>query len=125
MSTDLMELASRVEAGEGPDRDLDAEITVALYGWKLCPVPADANDENGCEVLTPDGKPYEGGFTYPVLGKVHKAYHCPAWTRDCRDEAFPRGAIRQQTAATIRARAYLGTGPAVEAAILRKKEGAR
>lgn len=28
--TDLMELASRVEAGEGPDRDLDAEIKEAV-----------------------------------------------------------------------------------------------
>lgn len=30
--TDLMELASRVEAGEGPDRELDVRISLALSG---------------------------------------------------------------------------------------------
>lgn len=33
--TDLMELASRVEAGEGPDRELDAAIGVAVAGYFL------------------------------------------------------------------------------------------
>lgn len=38
MSTDLMELASRVEAGEGPDRELDAEILAAIAGTANGPV---------------------------------------------------------------------------------------
>lgn len=40
--TDLMELASRVEAREGPDRDLDADIqdAVRLGGYKA--------DRDGC-----------------------------------------------------------------------------
>lgn len=40
--TDLMELASRVEAGEGPDRGLDADIqdAVRLGGYKA--------DRDGC-----------------------------------------------------------------------------
>lgn len=40
--TDLMELASRVEAGEGPDRELDADIqdAVRLGGYKA--------DRDGC-----------------------------------------------------------------------------
>lgn len=40
--TDLMELASRVDAGEGPDRELDADIqdAVRLGGYKA--------DRDGC-----------------------------------------------------------------------------
>lgn len=104
-AAEIAKLAERVEAATGADRDLDADITVALYGWKPCAVPADARGENACEVLTPDGKPMGGGFTYPPLGKLHRGYHCPAWTRDCRDEAFPRDAVRRQTVELLRARA--------------------
>lgn len=103
----LLELAERALAG-GPDRELDAEITIALYGWKPCRIPADYDGENACDVLTPDGEPFKvdgRNWSYPPKGKVHRAYHCPAWTRDCRDDAFPRAAVRQQTADLLRARA--------------------
>lgn len=104
----LVELAERVEVLKGPDRDLDGEIAERAYGWKPAPCPADANGENAGEVLTPDGQPFKVNgdhFSYPPLGKVHRAFHTPEYTRDCRDPAFPRDAIRQQTAAALRARA--------------------
>jgi len=102
---DLLELAERVEGLTGPDRDLDAEICEKAYGWKLSPVPADAKGENAGEVLTPDGQPFTVNgerWVYPPIGKIHRAYHCHPWTRDCMDPAFPRGAVRQQTAALLR-----------------------
>lgn len=34
--TDLMELASRVEAGEGRDKDLEAAIHQAVFGTSFC-----------------------------------------------------------------------------------------
>jgi len=105
----LRELAERCEKAEGPDRELDAEIAETAYGWKPVHVPADAKGENAGEVLTPDGLPFRtpdgGHWVYPPLGKVHRAYHCEEYTRDCRDPAFPRDAIRRQTAAALRARA--------------------
>lgn len=105
----LEALAVRCEAATGPDRELDAAIAEVAYGWKPAPCPADAKGENAGEVLTPDGEmfrqPNGDRWVYPPLGKVHRAYHVPTYTRDCRDEAFPRDAIRKQTAASLRARA--------------------
>jgi hypothetical protein len=104
----LLELAERCEAATGPDRELDADIAEHAYGWKPAPCPADANGENGSDVLTPDGLPFKRPdgqhWCYPPVGAIHRAYHCPEYTRDCRDPAFPRDAIRKQTAAALRAR---------------------
>ncbi|HEY8593283.1 MAG TPA: hypothetical protein VIL42_10540 [Sphingomicrobium sp.] len=108
MAADLLALAERCEQATGPDRDLDAEIAERAYGWRPAPCPADGKGENAGEVLTPDGQPFKVNgehWRYPPLGKVHRAYHCPEYTRDCRDPAFPRDAIRQQTAAALRVRA--------------------
>jgi hypothetical protein len=105
----LVELAERVEAATGPDRELDGEIAEKAYGWKPAPCPPDANGENAGEVLTPDGQmfrqPNGDHWVYPPVGKVHRAFHVPHYTRDCRDEAFPRNSIRLQVAACLRARA--------------------
>jgi hypothetical protein len=105
---ELNALAERVEQAAGPDRELDAEIAEKAYGWKPAPCPPDANGENAGEVLTPDGEPFKANgehWRYPPLGKVHRAYHCPEYTRDCRDPAFTRDAIRKMTAHALRARA--------------------
>lgn len=103
--TDLIDLAERVEAAKGADRELDAEIAEA-FGWKPVRIGPDAFGENDCEVLTPDGGPYLVNgerWNYPPKGKVHRAYHCPAFTRDCLDPAFPKAAVRQKTAQMLRA----------------------
>lgn len=108
MTAELNALADRLEQATGPDRDLDAEIAEKAYGWKPAPCPADGNGENAGEVLTPDGQPFKTNgehWCYPPLGRVHRAYHCPEYSRDCRDPAFPIDAIRKQSAAAIRARA--------------------
>lgn len=109
--TDLLELAARVEGLQGPDREVDAEIQEKAFGWKPHRIPPDAFGENACDVLTPNGGPMNVDgrpFVYPPKGVVHRGYHCPAWTRDCIDPAFPRGAIRQQTVDLLRARAHGG-----------------
>lgn len=106
---EMVELAERVEAAMCPDRDLDAEIAEKVYGWKPGPLPPDANGENAGEVLTPNGLPFRRSdgnhWVYPPVGKVHRAYHCEEYTRDCRDPAFPRDAIRKMTADHIRTHA--------------------
>lgn len=108
MPDDLMALAERVLALNGRDRDLDGEIAEKVYGWKPHRIPPDCNGENACDVLTPDGKPiYADGrpWVYPPKGAVHRAYHCPQYTRNATDSAIPRDYVRQQTAQDIRARA--------------------
>jgi hypothetical protein len=105
----LIALAARCEKATGPDRELDAEIAEKAYGWKPAPCPPDAKGENAGEVLTPDGQPFRQSngdhWRYPPLGRVHRAYHCEEYTRNCRDPAFPIDAIRKQTAAALRAMA--------------------
>lgn len=106
-------LAERCEKATGPDRELDGEIAERVYGWKPAPCPPDAKGENAGEVLTPDGEPFKVNgehYRYPPLGPVHRAFHCPEFTRDCRDPAFPRDAIRKQTAAALKARSQLHGG---------------
>lgn len=72
-------LAARAE--RGPDRDVDADIAEQVLGWKPARIAADYDGENAGEVLTATGKLPEG-ITYPPRGKVHRAWHVPAFTRD-------------------------------------------
>lgn len=78
----LLLLAERIERLTGPDRDVDADIAEQALGWKPAKIGPDARGKNACEVLTPDGKPYGNGFTYPPRGFIHRAYHVPQFTRD-------------------------------------------
>jgi len=107
----LRSLADAVEALSGPCRETDALIAELAYGWKLAPVPPDAKGENTGEVLTPDGQPFRQSdgrpWNYPPLGKVHRAYHCAEYTRDCRDWDLPINTIRTNTAIALRALASL------------------
>jgi len=106
---ELNALAERCEAATGADRELDADIAQQVYGWRLARIGSDYDGQNACEILTPDGRLYPG-FAYPPRGVIHRAYHVPDYTRDCRDSAFPRNAVRQQLAADLRARAALQGG---------------
>jgi len=99
----LYELADRVGVLTTADRDLDGEIAEKAYGWLPVKLGPDAAGENACEVLTQNGKLAGGGFAYPPKGMVHRAYHCPEYTRDCRDGALARDSIRRQTVAGLRA----------------------
>jgi hypothetical protein len=99
---DLSDLIARVEAASGPDRELDADIAEHVYGWKRATIGPDYDGENSCEILTPDGKLIPG-FAYPNRGVIHRSYHCENYTRDCRDPAFPRDAVRKQLAANLSA----------------------
>jgi hypothetical protein len=67
-------------------RDLDAVIAREVDGWKPAKLGKDARGEAECEVLTRDGQLIEG-FSYPNLGQVHLAYHCPEYSRN-RDTAI-------------------------------------
>lgn len=71
----LEALLERVRNASRPDREMDAELFVAINGWKLAKVPPDAFGENACEIYTPDGKLFGGGFQYPPKGKLSPFYH--------------------------------------------------
>lgn len=75
--TALADLKALLDRATEPSRELDARLHIALYGWKLSPVPADADGKNAGEVYTPDGKPPGNGFTYPHKGAIHPHYHVP------------------------------------------------
>jgi hypothetical protein len=99
---DLIALADRVERASGPDRNLDADIAQYAYGWKVARVGLDCDGENASEILTCDGL-LPKGFSYPNRGKIHRAYHCEQYTRDCLDPAFAKDVVRKQLAESLRA----------------------
>ncbi|WCT73968.1 hypothetical protein PQ455_01665 [Sphingomonas naphthae] len=78
----LVALADRVAAAKSPDRDLDADIAEQALGWRYATLGRDFNGDNACQILTPYGRLYGNGFTYPPKGKLHRAYHVPQFTRD-------------------------------------------
>lgn len=98
----VLDLADRIERLTGPDRDIDAEIAEHLLGWRRARVAADYDGQNASEVLTPDGRLLDN-FSYPPRGKIALYYHVPAHTRDCKDEAFPRNAVRALLVSELRA----------------------
>lgn len=100
----LAELADRVEALDGPSREVDALIAEHVYGWKRASIGPDYDGQNASEVLTPSGQPYCNGFQYPPRGALPLWYHVEDYTRDTRDPAFPKDAVRKQLAAALRAR---------------------
>lgn len=99
----LDEIIARVEALAGPDRDLDADIAEHVYGWKPTPVGPDCNGENACEVLTENGEPFPK-FEYPPRGKIHRAFHVPAYTRDPRDWDVEADYFRKRLLDDLRAK---------------------
>lgn len=108
---DLLALADRVEKLTGPDRGVDGLVAELIYGWKPARVGPDYDGNHAGDVLTPNGKLYDG-FSYPPRGKIHRAYHCDLYTRDCLDPAFPKNAVRKKLAEDIRARASTDKGEA-------------
>lgn len=104
--TNLSALADEVEGLSGPSREMDARIAEQVYGWKPHRIPPDADGENACDVLTPDGGPFTVNgqlWSYPRKGKVHRGYHCEQYTRDATDPVIPRNFVRMQTADALRA----------------------
>lgn len=87
--TDLMELASRVEAGEGYDNSQDVEIEVALFQADHLYSAARANAAGTRVIYT---RQSDGG---------QETCWAPDWTGG--------PAVRGRTAALIRARAHQGT----------------
>lgn len=81
-ASELLALADAIAAAAAPDRELDADIAEKALGWTHARLGADADGKNDCEILTPDGKLYGGGYQYPPKGKLHRAYHVPQFTRD-------------------------------------------
>jgi hypothetical protein len=59
------------------NRELDGEIAEIVYGWKLTHVGPDAQGQNECDILSPNGK-LPQGFELPRVGKIHRAYLCPS-----------------------------------------------
>ena len=103
---ELDALAERVERLTVADREIDADVAEKLYGWKPAQVGADYDGKDACEILTQDGKLIPG-FAYPPKGKIHRAYHVPDYTRDCRDSALDRAIVRKLLASDIRAQASI------------------
>jgi len=87
--TDLMELASRVDAGEGCDNAIDVEIEVALFEADHLYSACRSNSE-GTKVI----------YTRRLDGGEETCWS-PDWTGG--------PAVRGRTAALIRARARQGT----------------
>lgn len=104
--TNLMELASRVGEARRSDNALDVQVEVALFQpddtYTVCRANA-----AGTKVI------------YTRTDGSKETCWAPDWS------ASPKS--REEAAEALgflaRVRAHLGTGPAVEAAILRKKEG--
>ncbi|WP_420140127.1 hypothetical protein [Sphingomonas sp.] len=111
----LEALAEWVEALTGPDRDVDAAVSEQVYGWKPVRIGPDYDGNNACEVLTATGCLYDG-FAYPPRGAIPRYYHCEHYTRDSRDPAFPRDAVRKLLAAEIRSLAARAASPTPSAA---------
>jgi len=125
--TDLMELASRVEAGEGPDRDLDALIAPlqglrvvdeghslgrCCYDVNRCVVrlPAYTASLDAAMTLLPAA--YDHIEVYPPRGKytgwtVHIIPPSRAMFDTCT--GYAPSYERALTAAALRARAHQGT----------------
>lgn len=121
--TGLIELAARVEAAEGPGRELDALIASAL-GWREVPNPTFAGglvgrwyradgtltDHYGVPHFTASldaAMTLAGGDPYGVLFEA--MVRCPGSETDAA--AFLRALPRHVTAAALRAHAAQGARP--------------
>src|SRR5690606_7430014 len=87
-SAPLPRVACLRMTGAMGNRALDAEIAERVFGWKPCRVPADARGENECEVLTRDGRPPSGGFTWPPRGRLHRGLLCPRFSSQLSDALY-------------------------------------
>jgi len=113
--TDLMELASRVEAGEGPDRELDADIFLTVrpeHRGRLFNAPHYTASLDVAATLVPPGD-YATGELYRleaystngVLVPTH--VRASAWVPGA-PRAYAATPAMALTAACLRARAHQG-----------------
>lgn len=117
--TDLMELASRVEAGEGPDRELDANILAAIAGTSNGPVsgaPSYTASRDAAMWLALDGWDHGSGIKGSgAWAYVHNRQprFLGVGTRSNPDHVWIEAATvtegRALTACWLRARAHQGT----------------
>jgi hypothetical protein len=81
MSQVSTELTARTAHSLLPGRDLDGLIAEHVKGWTLVHTGKDARGENDSEILAAGGKIPEG-VELPNLGKIHRAYLAPQWSKD-------------------------------------------